>query len=71
MVWLTVPVGVIIGFVYVMMELIGDYSENPFEGLHNDIPMLAICRAIEIDMVGMIGEQNVPAPILPKGNILL
>jgi putative membrane protein len=71
MVWLTVPVGVIIGFVYVMMELIGDYSENPFEGLHNDIPMLAICRTIEIDMLEMIGEQNIPAPIQPKKNILL
>lgn len=71
MVWLTVPVGVIIGFVYVMMELIGDYSENPFEGLHNDIPMLAICRTIEIDMLEMIGDQNIPAPVLPKKNILL
>lgn len=71
MVWLTVPVGVIIGFVYVMMELIGDYSENPFEGLHNDIPMLAICRTIEIDMLQMIGVQNIPAPIQPKENILL
>ncbi|MFT3825760.1 MAG: bestrophin family ion channel [Chitinophagaceae bacterium] len=70
-VWLTVPVGVIIGFVYVMMELIGDYSENPFEGLHNDIPLLAICRTIEIDLLEMIGEKEIPAPILPKENILL
>lgn len=71
MIWMTVPVGVIIGFVYVMMELIGDYSENPFEGLHNDIPLLAICRTIEIDMLEMIGEKNIPAPIQPKKNILL
>jgi putative membrane protein len=34
-VWLSIPVGVIVGWVYVAMELIGDYSENPFEGLHN------------------------------------
>jgi putative membrane protein len=71
MIWLSVPVGVIIGFVYVMMELIGDYSENPFEGLHNDIPMLAICRTIEIDLLEMIGEKNVPKPIQAKDNVLL
>jgi putative membrane protein len=71
MIWLSVPVGVIIGFVYVMMELIGDYSENPFEGLHNDIPMLAICRTIEIDLLEMIGDQNIPEPITPKDHILL
>lgn len=71
MIWLSVPVGVIIGFVYVMMELIGDYSENPFEGLYNDIPMLAICRTIEIDMLEMMGEQSIPAPIAPKNGILI
>lgn len=71
MIWMTVPVGVVIGFIYVMMELIGDYSENPFEGLHNDIPMLAICRTIEIDLLEMIGDKNIPVPIQPKENILL
>lgn len=69
-VWMSIPVGVIIGWVYVTMELIGDYSENPFEGLHNDIPMLSICRNIEIDMLQMIGEKNVPKPIQAKGEIL-
>ncbi|RPD41517.1 bestrophin family protein [Chitinophaga barathri] len=71
MIWLSVPVSVIIGFVYVVMELIGDYSENPFEGLHNDIPMLAICRTIEIDMLQMMGEKDIPRPVQPKEGILL
>lgn len=69
-VWMSIPVGVIIGWVYVTMELIGDYSENPFEGLHNDIPMLSICRNIEIDLLQMIGEKNVPKPIQAKDEIL-
>ena len=70
-VWLSVPVGVIVGWIYVVMELIGDYSENPFEGLHNDIPMLSLCRTIEIDMLQMIGEKDIPKPIQSKDNILL
>ena len=71
MVWLSIPVGVIVGFIYVVMELIGDYSENPFEGLQNDIPMLSICRTVEIDLLQMIGEEDIPKPIQPKNNILL
>ncbi|MCI5058026.1 MAG: bestrophin family protein, partial [Flavobacteriales bacterium] len=32
LIWLTVPFCMIVGWVFVMMELVGDYSENPFEG---------------------------------------
>jgi putative membrane protein len=70
-VWMSIPVGVIVGWVYVVMEIIGDYSENPFQGLHNDIPMLSISRAIEIDLLQMFGEKDVPKPIQPKGELLL
>ena len=69
-VWLSVPVGTLIGWIYVVMEMIGDYSENPFEGLPNDIPMLSICRTIEIDLLQMFGESNTPPPIQPKQHIL-
>lgn len=70
-IWLSVPVGIIVGWVYVVMEMIGDYAENPFEGLHNDIPMLAICRSIEIDLLQMMGEENIPGPISARGDVLL
>ncbi|MDF2187928.1 bestrophin family ion channel [Paraflavitalea sp. CAU 1676] len=70
-IWLSIPAGAIVGWVYVVMEMIGDYSENPFEGLHNDTPMLAICRAIEIDMLQMLGMPDIPQPIQPKGAVLL
>ena len=69
-VWLSVPVGVLIGWIYVVMEMIGDYSENPFEGLPNDVPMLSICRAIEIDLLQMIGEKDVPKPIQAREHVL-
>ena len=71
LIWMSVPVGVIVGFVYVVMELIGDYSENPFEGLPNDIPMLTICRTIEIDMLQMMGIQDIPAPVQSKEDVLI
>lgn len=70
-VWLSIPFTVLVGWVYVMMELIGDYSENPFEGLGNDIPMLSLCRTIEIDLREMLGETELPEPIKPINDILM
>lgn len=70
-VWLSIPFGVIVGWVYIVMELIGDYSENPFEGLFNDIPMLSICRTIEIDARQIIGDENIPPAIQAKHGLLI
>lgn len=68
---LSVPFTVLIAWVYIMMELVGDYSENPFEGLGNDIPMLSLCRTIEIDLREMLGEKDLPAPIEAVNGILM
>ncbi|MGB1248922.1 MAG: bestrophin family protein, partial [Chitinophagales bacterium] len=70
-IWLNVPFTVLVGWVYVMMELVGDYSENPFEGLGNDIPMLALCRTIEIDLLEMLGEEDIPEGIKAKNGVLM
>jgi len=70
-VWLSIPFTVLVGWVYIMMELVGDYSENPFEGLGNDIPMLSLCRTIEIDLREMLGETNLPEPIQPINDVLM
>lgn len=70
-VWLMIPFGTIVGWIYVVMELIGDYSENPFEGLGTDVPMLSICRTIEIDLLQILGETDLPKPIQPVNDILM
>ena len=69
--WLSIPVTALIGWVYVMMEIVGDYSESPFQGMANDIPMLSLCRTIEIDLREMLGEADLPEPIQAKQNILM
>lgn len=69
--WLSVPITTLIGWVYVMMELVGDYSENPFQGMANDIPMLSLCRVIEIDLREMLGEKDLPPGVKIKNNILM
>ncbi|KIC64311.1 bestrophin family protein [Chryseobacterium taiwanense] len=70
-VWYSIPFCIIIGWIYIIMELVGDYSENPFAGLMFDVPMLSICRTIEIDLLQMTGETELPDPINSKNGVLV
>lgn len=69
--WLSIPITALIGWVYLMMELVGDYSENPFQGMANDIPMLSLCRTIEIDLREILNETELPPGIESKNGILM
>jgi len=70
-IWMAIPFTVLVGWVFVMMELVGDYSENPFEGMGNDIPMLSLCRIIEIDLREMLGEDDIPEKIAPVNYVIM
>lgn len=69
--WISIPFTVVVGWVFFLMELVGDYSENPFEGLGNDIPMLALCRTIKIDLLEMLGDDDLPESIEPVNDVLM
>ncbi|MEL6917722.1 MAG: bestrophin family ion channel [Bacteroidota bacterium] len=69
-VFLMIPFSVLISWIFTTMEIIGDNSEDPFEGRINDVPMTALCRTIEIDLRDMLDEENLPNAIEPKDNIL-
>lgn len=69
--WLAIPLTTLIGWIYMMMEAVGDYSENPFQGMSNDIPMLSLARVIEIDLREMLGETDLPPSIQAKEGILM
>lgn len=58
--WATVPVAALIGWVFYTWDMVVEYSEIPFEGLINDIPMAALSRGIEIDLREMLGETDLP-----------
>ncbi len=69
--WLSVLVVSLIGWIYIAMELVGDYSENPFSGMPSDIPMLSLCRIIEIDLREMLNETDLPPNIKAKNGVLM
>ena len=68
LIWLAIPFTMLVSWVFWTMELIGEYSENPFEGLYNDVPITAITRGIEIDIRQMLDETDLPEPIKPIGD---
>jgi putative membrane protein len=57
---LTIPFSALIIWSFFLMEKIADYSENPFEGSYNDIPITTISRSIEIDLREMINDTDIP-----------
>lgn len=71
LVWLTIPISVTLSWIFYTMEVVGDTSENPFENAINDVPMTAICRNIEIDLLQMINASDVPGKIKAENNILM
>ncbi len=71
LIWLTVPLSVIISWIFFTMETVGDSSEDPFENFINDVPMTALCRTIEIDLRQMLGETDIPDAEQPVNDILM
>ncbi|MDF2515732.1 MAG: multidrug transporter [Sphingobacterium sp.] len=70
-VWLAIPFSVLLGWVFLVLEQIGESTENPFEGNANDIPITQISRNIEIDLREMLGEKDLPPAIVAQNNILM
>lgn len=70
-IWLAIPLSVLLGWVFLVLEQIGESTENPFEGNANDIPITQISRNIEIDLREMLGEKDLPAPITAVNDILM
>jgi putative membrane protein len=71
MVWLVIPFSVIISWMYVSLEQVGESTENPFEGSANDVPISQACRAVEVDVREMLGEAELPSLLQPRNDIVL
>jgi len=69
--FVSIPFSVLISWIFVTMEIVGDNSEDPFENFINDVPMTALCRTIEIDLREMLGETELPEKIVAEKGILM
>ena len=46
------------------------FPEDPFGLEPNDLPLDALARTIEIDLLDALGERPLPAPLEPRGYVL-
>ncbi|WP_343302766.1 bestrophin family ion channel [Chitinophaga niabensis] len=70
-IWLNIPFSLLLSWVFVALDVVGESSNNPFEGSANDVPISNISRTIEIDMRDMLDEAELPSPTTPQNNILM
>ncbi len=70
-IWLTIPFSVVVTWIFLALEKVGESTENPFEGSANDVPITALSRTIEIDLRQMLGEAEIPPPLTPVNSILM
>ncbi len=59
-VWLSIPFSALISWVFYTLEMIGENTENPFEGGVNDVPITNMTRGIEIDIRELIDDVDIP-----------
>ena len=69
MVWLTIPLSLLVSWMYTSLDQVGESTENPFEGGANDVPISAICQDIERDLREVLGEGSVPRAMRQAGDI--
>lgn len=64
-VFFAVPATVVCFWIFWLMDRVGEYSENPFEGLANDVPIRNMARGIERDIRQMLDETDLPPAVGP------
>ncbi|MDP1787843.1 MAG: bestrophin family ion channel [Nitrosomonas sp.] len=68
---LTPIVVLLISYAFFELDAIGDEIENPFGLQPNDLPLTAISRNIEINLLELINDPNRPEALKPENDILL
>jgi len=61
--FMTPVVVAIVAYTFFGLDALGDELEEPFGMEPNDLPLDAICRAIEIDLRTALGDGDVPPPL--------
>lgn len=70
--WETVPVTLIVSYIFFGIEEIGVQIEDPFGHDDNDLPLNAICATIERNLSSLVGDPphpQAPAPSSPLGRV--
>jgi putative membrane protein len=68
--FMTPVVVTIVAYTFFGLDALGDEIEEPFGMSANDLALDAICRTIEINLLESLGDESVPAPLVPVNHCL-
>lgn len=60
-----------LAFVFLFIEQVSVYLQDPFSNRPSDTPMLALSRTIEINIKQMLGDDDLPPLLTPEDGVLL
>lgn len=66
---MTPLVSLMLAYTFFGLEAVGTQIEEPFGLLPNDLPLAALCRAVEIDIAPLLGREP-PPPLAPVDGVL-
>jgi Predicted membrane protein len=69
--YMTPFVSVLISYTFISLDTLAEELEEPFGFEDNDLPLDAICNAIEIDLLQMQGEKTLPHKMTADKNYQL
>lgn len=69
--WVVIPLSIILTFAFTIIDKIGQVTEEPFEGRVQDVPMTAICRDIERELLEVLGAHPLPPAMEPHDGYLM
>ena len=55
----------IVAYTFFGLDALGDELEEPFGTDNNDLPLDALCRGMEMNLLQLLGDTDIPAPTQP------
>ena len=68
--WATPVVSMLLAYAFFGLDQLGEELEEPFGLEPNDLPLDAMVRTLEIDVLDALGEHPLPEPLQPQGYLL-
>ena len=68
--WLTPITVLLVSYAFLGLDALGDEIEDPFGLDPEDLPLLALCRTIEINLRELTAAGRVPPPLEPVDEVL-
>ena len=68
--WITPVMVLLVSYAFLGLDALGDEIEEPFGTDPEDLPLLGLCRTIEINLRELTAAGRVPAPLEPVDEVL-